>query len=220
MQTLCLFVDVPISSFRPNWSREYQDTYPFPPPSTVYGMLLSLVGVDWPDKTRFAGVRMALAIEGEPEPSRVFRKFRRVPQANKKADPLTSRRPDYQDLLIGLRLWIWLQDGGAVSSLIDKISATLVRPFSGKVRRYGGLCLGESSQLVNEISIKSATGSGRFLARDEKGHYSLPVWTHHPRSGQGKTRVERFSILDPGTLEEPAPDDPRWIRIYPLVESQ
>jgi CRISPR-associated protein Cas5t len=182
-------------------------------------MLLSLVGVDWPDKARFAGVRMALAIEGEPELSRVFRKLRRVPQSNKKADPLTSRRPDYQDLLIGLRLWIWLQDGVAVSSLIERISAALAKPSSGTVHRYGGLCLGESSQLVNEVSIRSAIGSGRFLCRDQRGYHTLPVWVHHPRCGQGKTRMERFSILELDALDEPAAEDARWISIQPMVES-
>ncbi len=55
MDTESLFVDAPICSFRPNWSREYQDTYPIPPPSTLHGMLLSLVGVNWLDKARFAG---------------------------------------------------------------------------------------------------------------------------------------------------------------------
>ena len=51
MEPLCLFVDVPMSSFRPMWSREYQETYPAPPPSTIYGMLLSLIGVERKEKS-------------------------------------------------------------------------------------------------------------------------------------------------------------------------
>lgn len=216
MQSLCLFVDVPICSFRPNWSREYQDSYSFPPPSTIYGMLLSLVGVDWPDKNRFAGVKMALATQGEVEVSRVFRKFRRVPQDKKsKADPLTSRRPDYQDLLTGLKLWIWIADGSSQSSLVEAVKSTLAKPFSASHTRHGGLCLGESSHLVNEIAVRSAVGTGRFLCRDEKGYYSLPVWVDHPRCGEGKSRMERFSILDAGKLSEPIADDPRWILMHP-----
>lgn len=139
MDALSLFAEVPICSFRPNWSREYQDTYEFPPPATVYGMLLSLVGVDWPEKDRFAGVRLALAVEGNPERARVFRKFRRVPQANKDADPLTSRRPDYQDLLLWVRLWIWLADGEATSSLCARVATALDPTQRATIRRWGGL---------------------------------------------------------------------------------
>ena len=40
MQPLTLYVEVPICAFRPHSSREYQDTYPVPPPASVYGLLL------------------------------------------------------------------------------------------------------------------------------------------------------------------------------------
>jgi CRISPR-associated protein Cas5t len=65
MEPLCLYVEVPFCAFRPHTSRDYQDTYPFPPPATVYGMLLSLVGVDWREKQQYAGVELVLALEGE-----------------------------------------------------------------------------------------------------------------------------------------------------------
>ena len=71
METICFFVDVPICAFRPNWSREYQDTFPFPPPATVFGMLLSLAGVDWMEKSNYSGVKLAIALEGEPEKTNI-----------------------------------------------------------------------------------------------------------------------------------------------------
>ena len=201
METLSLFVDVPICSFRPNWSREYQDTYPFPPPSTVFGMLLSLIGVEWTDKARFAGVRMALAVEVEPEVSRVFRKLRRVPQSNKKADPLTSRRPDYQDLLIGLRLWIWLQDGGAASSLIERISAALARPFFGTVRRYGGLCLGESHNWSTKYQLSQPQAQEGFCV-----------------GTKGAITVCRSGCIIPGADKaRPERDDSAFWTLMPLM---
>ncbi|MEM9702748.1 MAG: CRISPR-associated protein Cas5, partial [Planctomycetota bacterium] len=89
---LLLRVEVPFCSFRPDASREYQDTHPVPPPATVYGMLLSLVGVPRERKEDHRGVRLALALEGEPERARVFRKLRRGKE-------LVDLRPDYQDLL-------------------------------------------------------------------------------------------------------------------------
>lgn len=215
MDVLSLYVEVPICAFRPRWSREYQDTYAFPPPATVYGMLLSLTGVDWPEKSAYAGVELALALAQEPEKSRVFRKFRRVPQANPDADPLTSRRPDYQDLLLGLKLWIWLRDGQAQSSLADRVLAALEQADRRKIIRHGGLSLGESSHLVNEISLKTPEGHGRFLCRDPAGYYQLPIWVHHPRCGTGQSRLGRFTLLESEILCKPTPEDPRWIPICP-----
>jgi CRISPR-associated protein Cas5t len=75
---LCLFVEVPICAFRPYASREYQDTHPVPPPSAVYGMLLSFVGISREEKGRHQGVAMALAVENLPTRSRVFRKLRTI----------------------------------------------------------------------------------------------------------------------------------------------
>jgi CRISPR-associated protein Cas5t len=217
MQALCLYVDVPLCAFRPHWSREYQDTYPFPPPATVFGMLLSLGGVDWPEKSRYAGVELVLALQGEPQQSRVFRKFRRVPQSKAKGkpepDPLTSRRPDYQDLLLGLKFWVWLRDGKSPHSLADRVLAALNPTRRHAIRRYGGLSLGESSHLVNEISLKTPESQGRFLSRDPNGYYQLPVWVHHPRCGEGQSRMGRFSLLPLETLAEPPASDPRWITI-------
>jgi CRISPR-associated protein Cas5/DevS len=179
-------------------------------------MLLSLIGVDWENKAKYAGVNLALAIEGEPELSRVFRKFRRVPQAPKaKADPLTARRPDYQDLLIGLNLWIWVNDGSSSNSMQRLIEKALDPLKRREIKRYGGLSLGESSFLVNEVIIKEpgTDCQGKFLCKDEEGYYSFPVWVHHPRCGDGKTKLNRFSILNPVPLKQPPPKDPRWITI-------
>lgn len=216
MESLCLYLHVPICSFRPNWSREYQDTYPFPPPTTIYGMLLSLVGVDWQNKTRFAGIRLALALEGIPKTAKVFRKLRRVPQdAKSRADPLAARRPDYQDLLIDLKLWAWVCDSNRQDSLVELIKTALDPLRRAQISRYGGLSLGESSHLVDEISVRKPNGEGRFLCRVADGYYSLPVWVHHPRCGNGRTRMERFSILPPEPLAQPGEEDERWITVEP-----
>src|SRR5436309_293194 len=101
---LCLAVDVPDCAFRPYESREYQDTYPFPPPSAVYGMLLSLVGVQRKDKGRHRGTSLVVGADAVPDQSRVFRKLRR-------GKDLEDLRPDYQDILMNLKLWVWLFEG-------------------------------------------------------------------------------------------------------------
>jgi CRISPR-associated protein Cas5t len=47
--------------------REYGKTYPVPPPSTVYGMLLSLVGET--DAYKHCGVQLAIAMLSQPRKS-------------------------------------------------------------------------------------------------------------------------------------------------------
>jgi len=74
--TIRLQIEVPIACFRQSRAREYAETYPVPPPSTVYGMLLSIVGEM--DRYKHCGVRLAIAmLEPQPEKSTVIRMFRR-----------------------------------------------------------------------------------------------------------------------------------------------
>lgn len=184
---ISLYVEVPFCSFRPYASREYQDTYPVPPPSAVYGMLLSLVGIRREDKALHRGVRMALAVEKLPEKTKVFRKLRR-------GKTLEDIRPDYQDLLLDLRLWIWLQQGRDTTPppLTEKVAAALSSPFP--VTRSGGLSLGESSYLVDTISIREPPEvQGIFLQPNEEGFYSLPVWVDHEDAS--RTMLRRFALV-------------------------
>jgi len=176
-------------------------------------MLLSLGGVDWTEKGSYVGTELALAMEREPQQSRVFRKLRRVAQSAKNADYLADRRPDYQDILLGLKLWVWLRDGQSRLSLTDRVLTALSPARRHEIRRYGGLSLGESSHLVNEISLKPPEGQGRFLCREPQGYYQLPIWVHHPRCGEGQSRMGRFNLLPPEILAEPPDSDPRWITI-------
>lgn len=198
-------VEVPVCAFRPYASREYQDTFPVPPPATVYGMLLSLLGIRREDKERHRGVEMALAIAALPEQrSRVFRKLRR-------GNDLEDTRPDYQDLLIDLTLWVWLQQGAdpAALPLCERVHAALADPSSIR-QREGGLSLGESSYLVDVIKLDPAPpGSLIFLVPDVRGFYSLPVWVDH--SARDNTVVKRFRFSEPITVTAGLANP--WIRI-------
>ena len=44
IDTVGVYICAPVASFRVPRAREYFETFPCPPPSTVYGMLLSMVG--------------------------------------------------------------------------------------------------------------------------------------------------------------------------------
>ncbi len=214
-EPLCLYVEVPFSAFRPNWSREYQDTYPFPPPATVFGMLLSLCGIDWQDRVQYSGVKFAIALQGDPEHCKIFRKFRRIAQSNRNADDLLDRRPDYQELLLWLKMWVWVKDAYANESLVGKVRKALGKSTRNTITRYGGLSLGESSHLVNEISIKKPNGSGRFLFLDQEGYYQLPVWVSHPRNETEKTVMRRFSTLENKELRTPGRRSSCWVTVAP-----
>jgi CRISPR-associated protein Cas5t len=208
---LSLLVEVPICAFRPYTSREYQDTYPVPTPSAVYGMLLSLVGVGREQnlearqkaKAHHRGAEMALAVEREPEQSRVFRKLRR-------GEDLESRRPDYQDLLIDVRLWVWLQEGQdqARPTLLVRVKQALDDPST--VRRSGGLSLGESSYLIDRISVRQPPSQKlAFLRPDPAGFYNLPVWVDHQEARN--TILRRFTIGEPEQVEQELPK--AWFKI-------
>src|SRR6478609_9543949 len=99
-----VYVTVPVACFRKSLAREYLETEPLPPPATCYGFLLSLVGET--DRRRHINVRIAPVLLGKPETSVVLRTVWRV-----KKTPLGSpgnTRPDYQQLLTGVELVIWL----------------------------------------------------------------------------------------------------------------
>jgi CRISPR-associated protein Cas5/DevS len=198
-----LLVEVPVCAFRPYTSREYQDTFPVPTPASVYGMLLSLLGMPRENKDIHRGAEMALAVERAPRRSKVFRKLRR-------GSDLHDTRPDYQDLLMDLRLWIWLRLGtdSAQPPLADRVVEALAYPE--KIIRSGGLSLGESSYLVDSIShSKQPPDSVVFVRPDANGFYSLPVWVDHQNARD--TRLERFSVGDPEPVE--AGLDTAWFSI-------
>lgn len=201
-------VEVPVCAFRPYASREYQDTYPVPPPATVYGMLLSLLGIPRGEKTRHRGAEMALAmgnVLGRSQRSRVFRKLRR-------GKDLENTRPDYQDLLLDLKLSVWLRKGADQSDppLCHSVPAALCDPSTIKSRN-GGLSLGESSYLVDVIRIDPQPQEPMVfvIPDEERGFYSLPVWVDH--LDRKNTVLRRFRLSDPIPISEGLKC--AWVRI-------
>src|SRR6266852_1217890 len=67
-----LYIEVPYASFRKSHARSFAETYPLPPPATVYGMLLSLVGERF--RRRHEGVRLAFAYKRLPHIATTLRK--------------------------------------------------------------------------------------------------------------------------------------------------
>ncbi len=198
---IALRVDVPIASFPTSRSREYRETYPVPPPSTVYGMLISLVGET--DRYKHCGIKIAIALLSEPAKSITLRKIRRF--KFKKIDSKENTRPDFQEILTGIELIIWIdsQEDRAIPNLCDRLIQAFDNPSS--IQRFGALCLGESRDLVNSIDLLVKTDFNqplKYLIQDEWGYLSLPYWVDHV--GSKNTRWLRYSLEN--RLEQHPPD--------------
>ncbi|MEM7553344.1 MAG: type I-MYXAN CRISPR-associated protein Cas5/Cmx5/DevS [Cyanobacteria bacterium P01_A01_bin.84] len=189
--TIILKVDVPIASFPTSRSREYRQTYPVPPPSTVYGMLLSLVGET--DRYNHCGVKIAIALLSEPAKSVTLRTMRRFKK--KKLDHKENTRPDFQEILTGIELMVWVKEGEdkAKPSLCDRITEAFADPLS--ISRFSALCLGESRDLVNSVDLVTEINPNltlNYLIQDEYGDLSLPYWVDY--LGSKDTRWLRYSL--------------------------
>ncbi|MGD9857478.1 MAG: type I-MYXAN CRISPR-associated protein Cas5/Cmx5/DevS [Planctomycetaceae bacterium] len=206
---LGLYVSVPITCFRKGLAREYLETESLPPPSTCYGFLLSLVGEM--DRIRHIGCRIAPMLLDRPEQSVVLRTVWRV-----KKTPLGSSgntRPDYQQLLTDVQLIIWLDSSDELEapSLEDRVRVALTQP--DQVQRFGGLSLGESTHLVNDVSLldedrieQFPTAAAELYVLHPEGNMTLPVWVDHVGSAGTRYvtgRLEPSGITPPPTERMP-----------------
>lgn len=193
-ESICLYVSVPVTCFRAPYARTYAESLPVPAPSTVYGMLLSLVGERAREK--HAGAEIAIALLSEPERSTVLRKMWRVKSVALGPGLGNNATPDYQELLTGIELLIWIKNGRDVNetSLKERIKNAFENPKC--VSRFGSLCLGESTHLVNDIRYAKENEKYKFqlLKPTEIGEMSLPIWPDHV--GSFKTVWKQFILVD------------------------
>jgi CRISPR-associated protein Cas5t len=197
-----IYVTVPVACFRKGLAREYLETEPLPPPATCYGFLLSMVGEM--DRRKHINARVTSVLLSKPETSVVLRTVWRV-----KKLPLGSpgnTRPDYQQLLTDVQLLIWLDSSQEAGEhrLEHRVQAVL----GGQApSRFGGLSLGESTHLVDEVSpwekVKSRFNEGRAFYQAERGRLTLPVWVDHV--GSVGTRYVTGN-LEKVSLQEPSID--------------
>ena len=221
--TIALQVEVPIACFRQSRAREYAETYPVPPPSTVYGMLLSIVGEM--DRYKHCGTQLAIALLNEPTKSVVLRTFRRFKK--KEISDRSNARPDYQELLSDIQFVVWVSAGRDAENptLLERLQLAFANPAT--INRFGGLCLGESRDLVNAITILPESFEGeslqklvqekngfwklKWLVRDEDGLLTLPYWVDHV--GSRHTRWSRYTLQE--IPEQWQPPSSSWTVIQP-----
>jgi CRISPR-associated protein Cas5t len=203
MEAISLMVSVPVCSFRKPYAREFFETERVPPPSTVYGFLLSLIGEE--DRKTYIGTKLAIAVIDQPAVSTILRTTWRI---KSKAPPGTgnNKKPDYQEILTGLKMFICVRD----CDLANQIRNASGSPQN--IVRFGGLSVGESRDLVNDIDFDPELNNyeGNWLVQDEHGKFPLPVWVDHVGS---KGTMWRQFTTKKNRIGIPSVEDQRWITI-------
>lgn len=177
---LGVFVTVPVACFRKGLAREYLESEVLPPPSTCYGFLLSLIGET--NLSRHIGCRVAPVVLGSPHRSQVLRTVWRIKTRKLLMGDGVNRTLAQQELLTNVRLLLWLDstdEEGGKPFLEQRVENALTHPET--LHRFGGLSFGESTHLVDEVSIfvESEEETGSIFVCAEHGRLTLPVWVDH-----------------------------------------
>ena len=103
---------------------------------------------------------------------------------NKPLGSSGNTRPDDQELLTGVKLLVWLDSSGEQNEgprLEARIRAALDPAQRGSISRFGGLSLGESTHLVDEVRLPSEPPDRplRTYLLKSDGLLTLPVWVDH-----------------------------------------
>jgi CRISPR-associated protein Cas5t len=213
MLMIHLYLECPCTSFPRSFARDYKETYRYPPPSTLYGLLLSWVGEV--DLLAHSGVKLAIGIVGDDPPiSKIVRKQRHHKFSIKQLGTYpTSQfsKPNHQELLTDLRISIQIDSSEETANvtLEDRIAIALSTPE--QIVRFGGLSLGESWALLNGIrGFRETDGEARWLVKDMRGLIGLPVWVDR-KTTQGT--FQRFSF-------SPDLTDHCWVKITPPIAAE
>ncbi|MCA9218213.1 MAG: type I-MYXAN CRISPR-associated protein Cas5/Cmx5/DevS [Planctomycetales bacterium] len=129
----------------------------------------------------------------------------------------TNARPDYQQLLTGSELVIWLdstdEHGNANRSTLEQRVQTALDPNArSQIDRFGGLSLGESTHLIDEVKPFAPQDlDGECFVVNQQGRLTLPVWVDHV--GSAGTRfttgdIELRKLLPPKPMELPQINPP------------
>jgi CRISPR-associated protein Cas5t len=133
-------------------------------------------------------------------------------------------RPDFQQLLSPVELVVWLDSTGESQggeTLEARVGRALQHPET--VARFGGLSLGESAHLIDELQALDRYLAGKAHARRrpicgrvflvaERGRLTLPVWVDHV--GSSGTRYVTGNLV-PDWPTERSPDIQQMPQVAP-----
>lgn len=216
---ITVYIEVPFASFRKSFARSYAETYSLPPPSTVYGMLLSLVGEHF--RKRHEGVRLAFAYKKIPRIATTIRKLSRYKYGIPSKQSSLGNAPDFVETLCGIEFLCWIDSSeekpdseGKLKgeTLEQRILTALQNPQ--EVTRQGVLCFGLSDDAVNDISLyKKNDDKWHRLFPKDMGSLELPVWADHVKGLD--TRWQRYEFEgEPSEITlSPGSEDWQWTEI-------
>lgn len=192
----CLLIDCPCTSFPRSFARDYKETYRYPPPTTVYGCLLSWVGEE--DLMAHVGVQLAIGILGdESSVSRILRKqrhhkFSKTHQGNYRSAQFS--KPNFQEVLTDVKITVRVNSEEETASVTLSDRLKIAQSTPEQLSRFGGLSLGESWAMVNGIrAYRPTDGAIRWLIKDQRGLIGLPVWIDRKTS---RGTFQRFSLQE------------------------
>jgi len=223
---ITLHVEAPYASFRKSFARSFAETYPLPPPATVYGMLLSLVGEHF--RKRHEGVRLAFAYACReavyrecsrpclPRIATTLRKLSRFKYGVPSKQSTLGNAPDFIETVCGIEFLCWVDsaqekpNGDELSkgnSLEERLLRALRSPQ--EVERQGVLYLGLSDDAVNDVSLCGRIEGGwHRLIPNDTGPLELPVWVDHV--GAAGTRWRRYEFEAEASPLDSPPDGEQW----------
>lgn len=193
---IALRLTVPMACWRKGMAREYLESEEVPPPSTVYGALLSLVGET--ERERHAGCRLTAGLLSQGGKGMALRTLWRIKEKDAPQGTGANARPDFQELIVQSDLMVWLESSAERPhgpSLEARVGAALKEP--GGIARFGGWSLGESTHLINDcwlVDLAPPSVCDVFVV-DETGDLSLPVWVDHVGTAGTKSVVGRLLPL-------------------------
>lgn len=176
---MLLYLECPCTSFPRSFARDYKETYRYPPLSTIYGFLLSLVGEV--DMAAHLGVKLAIGLIGSQPPiSRIVRKQRHHKFSRDHLGTYpTSKfsKPNHHELLTDLQVAVQIDSSEESASVTLEERVAIAFSTPDQITRFGGLSLGESWALINGVrSYRETDGTIQWLVVDNRGLISLPVW--------------------------------------------
>lgn len=143
----------------------------------------------------YEGSEIAIALLSQPAYSVVLRTLWRVAIKGDGPGLGKNRRPDFQELLTDTRLAVWIKKGSnqkAAHWLASRVEQAMKHPST--VSRFGGLSLGESTHLVDDVKpLSDEAIRGRLLMAEDDGDLSLPIWPDHVGSA---TRWGQYRLSD------------------------
>ena len=215
---ITLHVEVPYASFRKSFARSFAETYPLPPPATVYGMLLSLVGEYF--RARHDGVRLAFAYKNLPKVATTLRKLSRYKYGVPSKQSRLGNAPDFVETLCDIEFLCWIDSSNEKSAgssqenktLEERLQSVLTKPTD--VDRRGVLCLGLSDDAVDSVGLcDQFHGNWHRLLPSDFGGIELPVWVDHVGAAHTRWRRYEFETNASAITTPPGENDWRWTEI-------